>query len=86
LIVAKPEMAERFTGWDQFGGFAWARILSRRPEFAYRCDWSKLKPLAWRQLLMRQPQFADKCDKWEEMRPFGGDRQWDACGKFVQPL
>jgi hypothetical protein len=46
----------------------------------------KLKPLAWRQLLMRQPQFADKCDKWDEMRPFGGDRQWDACGKFVQPL
>lgn len=28
-IVATPEMAERFTGWDQFGGFAWARILSR---------------------------------------------------------
>ena len=72
LIVAQPEMAERFSGWDQFGGFAWARILSRRPEFADRCDWSKLKPLAWRQLLLRQPQFADKCDKWEEMRPFGG--------------
>jgi hypothetical protein len=46
------------------------RILSRRPEFADRCDWSKLKPLAWRQLLMRQPQFADKCDKWDEMRSF----------------
>ena len=73
LIVAKPEMEEQFAGWDQFGGFAWARILSRRPEFADRCDWSKLKPLAWRQLLMRQPQFADKCDKWEEMCPFGGD-------------
>ena len=38
LIVAKPEMAERFTVWDQLGGFAWARILSRRPEFADRCD------------------------------------------------
>jgi hypothetical protein len=36
LIVAKPEMAERFTGWDQLGGFAWVRILSRRPEFADR--------------------------------------------------
>lgn len=72
LIVSKPEMADRFTGWDQLGGFAWARILSRRPEFADRCDWSKLKPLAWRQLLLRQPQFADKCDKWDEMRSFGG--------------
>jgi hypothetical protein len=48
------------------------RILSRRPEFADRCDWSKLKPLAWRQLLMRQLQFADKCDKWEGMRLLGG--------------
>ena len=27
LIVAKPEMAEHFTGWDQLGGFAWARIF-----------------------------------------------------------
>ena len=29
LIVAKPEMAELFTGWNELGGFAWARILSR---------------------------------------------------------
>ena len=80
-IVAKPEMAVYFTGWDQLGGFAWARILSRRPEFADRCDWSKLKPLAWRQLLMRQPQFADKCDKWEGVRPFGG-----ACGATTKAV
>jgi hypothetical protein len=38
------------------------RILMRRPEFADRCDWSKLKPLVWRQLLMRQAQFADKAE------------------------
>lgn len=73
LIVAKPEMAEQFTGWDRFGGFAWARILSQRPELADRCDWSKLKPLAWIQLLRRQPQFVDKCDKWNEMRSYGGE-------------
>ena len=46
--MAKPETAERFTGWNELGGIAWARILSRRPEFADRCDWSKLKPLAGR--------------------------------------
>ena len=63
-------MAEKFTNWDQLGGFALARILSRQTEFADRCDWTKLKPLAWRQLLIRQPQFANKCDKWEEMRSF----------------
>jgi hypothetical protein len=38
LIVAKPEMAEQFIGRNQLGDFAWARILSRRPEFADRCD------------------------------------------------
>jgi hypothetical protein len=41
--VAKSEVAEQFAGWDLLGGFAWARILSRRPEFADRCDWSNLK-------------------------------------------
>ena len=46
-VVAKPEMAERFTGWDQFGGFAWARILSRRTEFAdhKNCCGGKSLPL-----------------------------------------
>jgi hypothetical protein len=58
-----------------------ADILSSRPEFADRCDWSKLKPLAWRQLLLRQPQFADKCDKWGEIRPFGG-----ACGASTKAV
>jgi len=73
LIVAKPEMAERLAGWDQFGGFAWVRILSRRPEFADRCDWSKLKSHACR-LLMRQPQFGDEYNKWEALCPYGGDK------------
>jgi hypothetical protein len=45
LIVAKPEMAEQFVGWDRLGGFAWARILPQRPEFADRSAWSKLKLL-----------------------------------------
>jgi hypothetical protein len=57
--VAKSEVAERFAGWNQFGGFVWSRILLLRTEFADRCDWAKLKQLAWRQLLMRQPQFAE---------------------------
>lgn len=60
LLAERPEAAERFTRWDLLGGFAWARLLSRRPEFADKCDWRKLKPMAWRQLLLRQPQFAAK--------------------------
>ena len=86
LIVVKSEMAEQFAGRGQLDGFAWARILSRRPEFADRCDWSKLKPLAWLQLLMRRPQFTDKCDKWDGMRPFGGDRIRKVCGRLVKPM
>jgi hypothetical protein len=38
-------MAERFTGCDQLGGFAWAQILSRGPEFADCCDWSKISQI-----------------------------------------
>lgn len=43
-IVAKPEMAAQFTGWDLLGGFAWARMLSRRPELADRCDRAACAP------------------------------------------
>ena len=60
LLAERPEVAERFTRWDLLGGFAWARLLSRCPEFADKCDWRKLKPMAWRQLLHYQPQFAAK--------------------------
>ena len=37
-IVAKPEWAERFTGWDQLGGFAWARILKILGYFKSECN------------------------------------------------
>ena len=60
LLVESPDKAEHFTRWDLLGGFAWARLLSRRPELADKCDWRKLKPMAWRQLLRHQPQFAAK--------------------------
>ena len=36
-IVVKLKMAERFTGWDLLGGFAWARILSRLVEVEAAC-------------------------------------------------
>ena len=60
LLAERPEAAKQFTRWDMLGGFAWARILSRRPELSDKCDWRKLKPMAWRQLLRYQPQFAAK--------------------------
>lgn len=78
-IIEHPDKADEFNGWDSLEGFAWARILSLHPEFAEHCNWAKLKPMAWISLLRRRPQFADKCDKWDEMRPFGGDRLKERC-------
>ena len=74
-IVAKPEMAAQFTGWDGLADLPGRGFFRAWSELADRCACSKLKPLAWRQLLMCQPQFADKCDKWGEVLPFGGDLQ-----------
>ena len=59
-IVAKEEF-ETLTGSD------WVRLLSKKPQFADKCDkWDEFKDHYWAHLLEEQPQFADKCDKWNE--------------------
>ena len=47
-------------------GAAWAALLSEQPQFAYKCDRSKLDGWNWASLLAKQPQFADKCD-WNKL-------------------
>ena len=47
-------------------GDQWAGLLARQPQFADKCDWSKLSCRDWANLLKRQPQFADKCD-WSKL-------------------
>ena len=42
-------------------------LLQVQPQFADKCDWSKLRGVDWSDLLMEQPQFADKCD-WSKLR------------------
>jgi hypothetical protein len=44
-------------------GKAWADLLGEYPEFADKCDWSKLTDEDWSKLLEKQPQFADKRGK-----------------------
>ena len=41
-------------------------MLSRRPQLAEHCDWSKFDGGDWSVLLCKQPQFADRCD-WTKL-------------------
>ena len=46
-----------------YDGKAWVDLLCEHPEFADKCDWSKLTDEDWSKLLEKQPQFADKRGK-----------------------
>jgi hypothetical protein len=54
-------------------GVDWVSLLKEQPQFADKCDWSKLDGNNWAYLLRYQPQFADKCDKWHEIEADGDD-------------
>ena len=41
-----------------YDGKAWADLLREHPEFADKCDWSKLNDENWASLLQAQPQLA----------------------------
>lgn len=51
-------------------GTAWVAFLSEQPQFADKCDWSRLNGWCWATLLSKRPQFANKCD-WSKLD--GGD-------------
>lgn len=45
LLAHLPESAARFTRWDEITPEAWLQeILPHQPQFADKCDWSKLAP------------------------------------------
>lgn len=48
---------------ESYDGKDWAGLLREHPEFADKCDWSKLTDEDWSTLLEKQPQFADKRGK-----------------------
>jgi hypothetical protein len=66
LIKYHPEFSVRCKSWDLFNGTDWAGLLCDQPQFADKCDWSKLDAHNWCSLLCSQPQFADKCD-WSKL-------------------
>ena len=47
-------------------GGNWSDLLQERPEFADKCDWSKLDGGNWSDLLRKHPRLADKCD-WSKL-------------------
>ena len=52
--------------FETLSGSDWVRLLSKKPQFADKCEWHKLTGKQWSDLLLKQPQFADKCNKWDE--------------------
>ena len=68
--------------FETLGGSDWVRLLSKKPQFADKCDcckisnaliegttvsyWHKLTAKQWCDLLIKQLQFIDKCD-WSKM-------------------
>ena len=52
---------------EEVNGTHWVTLLSAQPQFADRCDWSKLGGEDWVSLLSARPQFADRCD-WKRLK------------------
>ncbi len=58
-------LADKYDWWSRLDGELWARLLSDHPEFADRCDWTKLGKRDWFNLLdgRHDPSFAAHCPK-----------------------
>ena len=52
--------------FETLSGSDWVRLLSKKTQFADKCNWDSLKGIGWCRLLSTQPQFADKCD-WTKL-------------------
>lgn len=72
LIAQNPGYADKFpkkaTGWElgrdwkDFKPSEWGTILSMQPQFADKCDWSKMDSRSVVEILCKQPQLADRYD------------------------
>ena len=52
--------------FETLSGSDWVRLLSKKPQFADKCNWNKLTGTYWAKLLKKQPQFVVKCD-WNKI-------------------
>ena len=63
ILIAQPQLGSYFdlSEWNRLElDFAWADLLSSRPQFADQCDFSVVTARAAANLLERQPQFFDR--------------------------
>ena len=63
ILIAQPQLGPYFdlSEWNRLElDFAWADLLSSRPQFADQCDFSIVTARAAANLLERQPQFFDR--------------------------
>ena len=44
-------LADKYGWWSRLDGEMWSRLLGERPEFADKCDWTKLRNRDWFNLL-----------------------------------
>ena len=42
VLESHPELAVKYDRWNEFDSDAWSRLLAKQPQFADKCDWSKL--------------------------------------------
>ena len=57
-------------------------LLEEDPEFADKCDWSKLDGSDWVSLLEEKPEFADKCD-WTKLFKDDWERLFEKRPEFA---
>ena len=69
LLSIQPDLSkfcDKVGGWAHFTGRDWSLLLEKQPQFAGRCNFSKLDGNDWGQLLVFQPQLATP-DAWKCM-------------------
>ena len=81
LLSTQPGLSkycDKCKGWSRLTGKGWALLLAMQPNFAGRCNFSKLDGNDWGYLLVKQPQLATP-DAWKCMAKQPHD-------EFLSPL
>jgi len=81
LILEDYEKSERDydLSWKRINGEDWARILTKYPQFADKCDWSEFTNVDWVELLRERPEFVELCknEHWKSrMWEILDERDW----------
>lgn len=82
LILKDYETAnqEYNLSWKRINGEDWARVLTKYPQLADKCDWSEVTNVDWVELLCERPEFAELCknERWKsQMWELLDERDWE---------